>query len=52
MKKLIGVFFILITARSLVAQRSIDGLIQAEKNFAAYSVAHGTPGSSLTMEKR
>jgi len=37
----------LMTAQSLVAQRSIDGLIQAEKNFAAYSVAHSTKEAFL-----
>src|SRR5258708_25344796 len=29
------------------AQRTIDGLINAEKSFAAYSVAHGTKDAFL-----
>lgn len=31
------------------AQKNIDGLIQVEKNFAAYSVAHGTRNAFLNF---
>lgn len=46
MKKLIALLF-LIAACQLNAQKNIDGLINAEKNFAAYSVAHGTKNAFL-----
>lgn len=37
----------LLTALQSSAQKNIDGLISAEKNFAAYSVAHGTKDAFL-----
>lgn len=46
MKQLIAVLF-LITACQLHAQKNIDGLIAAEKSFAAYSVAYGTKDAFL-----
>jgi hypothetical protein len=44
------IFFAIIIISSFVrsnAQKGIDGLIQAEKNFAAYSVAHNTKEAFL-----
>jgi ketosteroid isomerase-like protein len=46
MKKLIAVLF-LMTTYQLNAQKSIDGLINIEKSFAAYSVEHGTKDAFL-----
>lgn len=47
MKRLYFLYLgVLITASSF-AQKGIDGLIQAEKNFAAYSVANGTKDAFL-----
>lgn len=46
MKKLIAVLF-LIAFRQLNAQKNIEGLINAEKSFAAYSVEHGTKDAFL-----
>jgi ketosteroid isomerase-like protein len=46
MKKLIAHLF-LIAVYQLNAQKNIDGLINAEKSFAAYSVAHGTKDAFL-----
>ena len=46
MKTLIALFFI-VAAQQLNAQKSVDGLINAERNFAAYSVAHGTRDAFL-----
>lgn len=48
MKKLIAVLFS-IAAYQLNAQKSMDGLINAEKTFAAYSVAHGTKDAFLNF---
>jgi ketosteroid isomerase-like protein len=42
MNKTYLLFIMLIVATNLKAQRSVDGMVQTEKNFAAYSVAHGT----------
>ncbi|TMI64827.1 MAG: hypothetical protein E6H07_02615 [Bacteroidetes bacterium] len=39
-----GLFFLTI---SLAAQKSIDGLVQAERNFAAYSVSNNTKDAFL-----
>ena len=47
MKKFITVFFVFIIAQAVVAQRSIVGLVQAEKNFAAFSVSHSTKEAFL-----
>lgn len=45
--------FVLLTGLALAmqaqAQKDIDGMIQAEKNFAAYSVANGTKEAFLTF---
>lgn len=46
MKKLIVTLF-LMACYQLNAQKNIDGLINAEKGFAAYSVAHGTKDAFL-----
>jgi ketosteroid isomerase-like protein len=46
MKKLIVLLF-LIAAYQMNAQKNIDGLINAERTFAAYSVAHGTKDAFL-----
>jgi len=48
MKKLIIIAF-LIVCFQLNAQRNIDGLINAEKSFAAYSVEHGTKNAFLSF---
>ena len=39
-------FLFFITLRSF-EQKGIDGLVQAEKNFAAYSVSHSTKEAFL-----
>ena len=46
MKGLAALLF-LMCFHQLKAQKSIDGLINAEKSFAAYSVAHGTKDAFL-----
>lgn len=46
MKSLMPLFFI-VTNLQLNAQKGIHGLINAEKNFSAYSVAHGTKEAFL-----
>lgn len=46
MKKLIATLF-LMACYQLNAQKNIDGLINAERSFAAYSVAHGTKDAFL-----
>jgi hypothetical protein len=46
MKNLIAFFLFFVVQRS-IAQRSIEGLIRAEKSFAAYSVDHGTKEAFL-----
>lgn len=46
MKRLVILLF-LISAYQLKAQKNLDGLIRAEKSFAAYSVAHGTKDAFL-----
>jgi ketosteroid isomerase-like protein len=46
MKRLIAISFLMVSFQ-LNAQRTIEGLINAEKNFAAYSVAHGTKDAFL-----
>src|SRR5882724_4477366 len=40
-----AVLFLLV--RSAIAQKGIENLIQAEKNFAAYSVGHSTKEAFL-----
>ena len=47
MKKIISILLLFVTWSGAHAQRSIEGLIQAEKNFAAYSVGHGTKDAFL-----
>lgn len=46
MKRLIAILFLIVCCQ-LKAQKSIDGLINAERSFAAYSVAHGTKDAFL-----
>lgn len=46
MKRILG-FALVLSSFQLKAQRNIDALINAEKNFAAYSVAHGTKNAFL-----
>ena len=46
MKSLMALFFIVANLQ-LMAQKSIDGLINAEKRFTAYSVSHGTKEAFL-----
>jgi ketosteroid isomerase-like protein len=48
MKRLIAPLF-LSAAFQLAAQNNIDSLINAEKSFAAYSVAHGTRAAFLSF---
>jgi ketosteroid isomerase-like protein len=48
MKKLI-LFSLLLIAGKVEAQKNIDGLINAEKNFAALSVANGTKDAFLNF---
>ncbi|TMI68826.1 MAG: hypothetical protein E6H09_21520 [Bacteroidetes bacterium] len=47
MKKIISILLLFVTCSIAYAQRSIEGLIQAEKSFAAYSVGHGTKDAFL-----
>jgi ketosteroid isomerase-like protein len=47
MKKIITTIIYFLFGLSVIAQKGIDGLIQAEKNFAAYSVAHSTKEAFL-----
>jgi ketosteroid isomerase-like protein len=47
MKKIISILLLFDTCLIAHAQRSIEGLIQAEKNFAAYSLGHGTKDAFL-----
>jgi ketosteroid isomerase-like protein len=42
MTKTINTVILFFFGQSVIAQKGIDNLIQAEKNFAAYSVAHST----------
>jgi ketosteroid isomerase-like protein len=42
MNKILTTAILLLFVRSAIAQKGIDNLIQAEKDFAAYSVAHST----------
>lgn len=42
MNKTINTVILFFLGQSVIAQKGIDNLIQAEKNFAAYSVAHST----------
>lgn len=46
MEKLIAILFLMV-ARQLNAQKNIDALINAERSFAGYSVAHGTKDAFL-----
>jgi len=47
MKKIITTLLALIVLQTINAQRTIDGLIKAEKEFAAYSVANSTKEAFL-----
>jgi ketosteroid isomerase-like protein len=47
MKKTILTVTVFIIVQIINAQKTIDGLVQAEKNFAAYSVANGTKDAFL-----
>jgi ketosteroid isomerase-like protein len=47
MHKIITSAILFLLMRSAIAQKGIDGLIRAEKNFAAYSVAHSTKEAFL-----
>jgi ketosteroid isomerase-like protein len=47
MKKVITTVLVLIIVQTIYAQRTIDGLIKAEKDFAAYSVANSTKEAFL-----
>jgi len=40
MKKIVPIIVVLLIATTVIAQKGIDGLVQAERSFAAYSVAH------------
>jgi hypothetical protein len=42
MNKTLNTVILFFLGQSVIAQKGIDNLIQAEKNFAAYSVAHST----------
>lgn len=42
MNKTLNTVILFFLGQSVIAQKGIDNLIQAEKNFAAYSVAHNT----------
>jgi len=42
MKKIIAITICILFGLAVLAQKGIENLIQAEKNFAAYSVAHST----------
>jgi ketosteroid isomerase-like protein len=47
MKKIISALLLFASCTIAYSQRSIEGLIQAEKNFAAYSVQHGIKDAFL-----
>ncbi len=47
MKKIITTAVYFLFGLLVIAQKGIEGLIQAEKNFAAYSVAHSTKEAFL-----
>jgi ketosteroid isomerase-like protein len=47
MKKIVLACFFLLFVHYSIGQKNIDGLIQAEKNFAAYSVANSTKEAFL-----
>lgn len=47
MKKLFSILVLFVVLIKVSAQKGIDGLIQAEKNFAAYSVANSTKEAFL-----
>ena len=46
MNKLAFLILVFLTCRA-AAQKNIEGLIQAERNFAAYSVANNTKDAFL-----
>ena len=47
MNKILAIAVLLLFMQSAIAQKGIDDLIQAEKNFAAYSVANNTKDAFL-----
>jgi ketosteroid isomerase-like protein len=47
MKKIITTTIYILSGLAVIAQKGIEGLIQAEKNFAAYSTAHSTKEAFL-----
>jgi hypothetical protein len=47
MKKILSTFLVFIILQTINAQRTIDGLIKAEKDFATFSVANGTKDAFL-----
>lgn len=47
MKKTIATLILSIACAISYSQQSIEGLVQAERNFAAYSVEHGTKAAFL-----
>ena len=47
MKKLFSILILFVVLIKVSAQKGIDGLIQAEKNFAAFSVANSTKEAFL-----
>src|SRR4030095_10798181 len=47
MKKIFSILILFICLIKVSAQKGIDGLIQAEKNFAAYSVTNSTKEAFL-----
>jgi hypothetical protein len=47
MKKTISTFLVFIIVQTIMAQKSIDGLIKAERDFASYSVANSTKEAFL-----
>jgi ketosteroid isomerase-like protein len=49
MRKIIAIIVLFIFVQTVNAQKGIDNLIQAEKNFAAYSVAHSTKEAFLKV---
>jgi len=49
MNKIFLLLLLLVSPALLHAQKSIDGLINAEKNFAEYSVANGTKDAFLNF---
>ena len=47
MNKILNTVFLYFLGQPLIAQKGIDNLIRAEKDFAAYSVTHSTKEAFL-----